>query len=70
MAEYFTLIINLRGVYMKNTGLSHVRNHPDYNASIEDVVNKETGTAQMYDAMLRSSIESRVEALDVLLKLK
>ncbi|WP_157829105.1 hypothetical protein [Colwellia sp. 75C3] len=55
---------------MKNTGLSHVRNHPDYNASIEDVVNKETGTAQMYDAMLRSSIESRVEALDVLLKLK
>jgi hypothetical protein len=47
----------------------HLKDHPEYNATIEAVVNKEVDEALMAEALRRSSRESRAEALYVLLKL-
>jgi hypothetical protein len=48
---------------------SDINKHPDYNATIEEVVNKNIDAGLMAEAFRRSSRESRAEALYVLLKL-
>ena len=48
---------------------SDIKKHPDYNATIEEVVNKDVDAGLMVEASRRSSRESRAEALYVLLKL-
>jgi hypothetical protein len=49
--------------------LSNIKDHPDYNATIEEVVNKDVDAGLMAEAFRRSSRESRAEALYVILKL-
>jgi hypothetical protein len=48
---------------------SDIKKHPDYNATIEEVVNKDVDAGLMAEAFRRSPRESRAEALYVLLKL-
>jgi len=47
-----------------------VKNHPDYEATIDDVVNKQIDQKLMDEALLRTKRESRAEALYVMLKLQ
>ncbi|WP_157829170.1 hypothetical protein [Colwellia sp. 75C3] len=55
---------------MTNKIFSDIKNHPDYNATIEEVINKDFDEAVMAEAFRRTARESRAEALYVLLKLK
>jgi len=50
--------------------LPQIKKHPDYEATIEDVVNKNIDKELMAEALKYSRIEYRAEALYVLLKLK
>jgi len=47
-----------------------VKEHPDYEATIDDVVHKKIDQKLMDEATRRTKRESRAEALYVLLKLK
>jgi len=50
--------------------LSQIKKHPDYETTIEDVVNKNIDKNLMSEALKYSKDKNRAEALYVLLKLK
>ncbi len=50
--------------------LSSIKNHPDYESTISEVVNKQTDEKLMAQAVRISNNEAQSEALYVLLKLK
>jgi len=50
--------------------LPQIKKHPDYETTIEDVVNKNIDKNLMSEALKYSKEKNRAEALYVLLKLK
>ena len=59
---------NCKSMHVKH--LLSILEHPDYEASIDDVINSATDTKLIDDAIHRTKNKSRAEALYVLLKLK
>jgi hypothetical protein len=54
---------------MDNKALLSIKSHPDYDTTIDEVINKEVDKNIMDEAIRRSKREERAEALYVILKL-